>query len=121
MPESIDQYIRDLQIKKNKIYNPKTLKKQLNHHDFEDPMRKLTKTKLMKFIIVELERFHPYLLVEFYKKAVIAANGKSFETKVYNTKLTVSTQFLAEEFGLCKTGASIFTYLNGNANIEKIH
>lgn len=44
----------------------------------------------MKFITVELERFHPYLLAEFYKKAAIAADGKSVETKVYNTKLTVS-------------------------------
>lgn len=77
--------------------------------------------KLMKFVSIEPERFDPYLVADFYKKAIIATNSKSFKTKVYNTKLTTSALFLAEEFGLSNTGTSIFTYLDGNANIEKIH
>lgn len=46
-------------------------------------------TKLMKFVTIEPERFHLYLVVEFYKKVVITTDNKSFKTKVYITKLTI--------------------------------
>lgn len=32
---------RAIQVKKNKIYNPATLKKQLSHYDFDDLTRKI--------------------------------------------------------------------------------
>lgn len=58
----------------------------------------------MRFITVEPERFHLYLVEEFYRKAVVALDSKSFRTKVYSTRLTISAQFLTNEFGLSNNG-----------------
>lgn len=44
---------RTIQVKKNKIYNPATLKKQLSHYDFDDLTRKINAEKLIRFIYIE--------------------------------------------------------------------
>lgn len=77
---------RVIQVKKNKIYNPTTLKKQMNLYNFDDLTRKINKAKLMRFITAEPERFHLYLVTEFYRKAVVASDNKSFKTKVFSTR-----------------------------------
>lgn len=75
----------------------------------------------MKFMKAEPRRFHPYLVVEFNKKAVVTSDSRSFKTMVHNICFTISAQFLVEEFELSHSGTSIFTYLDGNPNIQKIH
>lgn len=64
-----------IQVKKSKIYNPTTLKNQLNHLDFDDLTMKINKAKLVRFITTEPELFHPYLVAEFYKKTVVASDS----------------------------------------------
>lgn len=46
---------------------------------------RISNEKLMKFITTEPERFHPYLVAKFYRKAIITSDSTSFKTKVYNT------------------------------------
>lgn len=79
-----------IQVKKNKIYNPSTLKKQWDPIFFAELTQKINKTKFMKFITAEPDRFHPYMVVEFYQKVVVAAESKSFRTNVYDTPASTS-------------------------------
>lgn len=116
-----NEKLRAFHVKKNKIYNPSTLKKQINPHFFEDLTRKLNKAQLMKFITTKPEHLHLYLVAEFYRKAIIAIDNKSFKTKVFCTLFIISAQFLADEFGLNNSGVSVFTYLDCNSNIEITH
>lgn len=83
--------------------------------------RKIEKAKLMKFITIEPERFHPYLVVEIYWKAVVAADNKSFCTRVHGTIFNISTKSLVEVFELSTSGVSIYTYMDGTPNIECNH
>lgn len=75
----------------------------------------------MKFITTEPKHFYPYLMAKFYKKAVVASDSKSFKTKVYDTKFTISAQFLAVKLELSNNEVSVFTYFDGNPNIKRIH
>lgn len=110
-------------MQKNKIYNPTPLKKQwsLVPFFFDQLSRKINKAKLMKFITVEPRRFHPYLVAEFYRKAVAAADEQSFMTIVHDTQFNISNQFLAEKFELSHSGISIYTYFDGVPYIEREH
>lgn len=80
---------------------------------------KINEAKLMRFITAEPKKFHPYLVAEFYHRAVIAADGKSFSTEVYDTQLTISPQILAEELDLSNSGVNISTYKEGKIDIER--
>lgn len=60
-------------------------------------------------------------MAEFYKKTVIVADDTSFKIEVYNTRFTISAQFLADKFELSSSKVSIFTYLYGNPDIKRIH
>lgn len=75
----------------------------------------------MKFVTAEPERFHPYLVSEFYQNAVVATNEQSFTTEVYVTQLDISPRFLAEEFEVNNSGVSISSYLDGVPDVEKNH
>lgn len=79
-------------MKKNKIYNPVTLKKQLDPIFFDELTRKINKAKLMKFITAEPERFHLYLVTKFYRKTVVATDSKSFRTNVYGTCFNITSK-----------------------------
>lgn len=46
-------------VKKNKVFNPRTLKKSWDHWVYNQLATKLSKAKLMKFITAEPERFSP--------------------------------------------------------------
>lgn len=72
-----NEELRAMQVKKNQIYNPKTLKRQLNHHNFEDLTRKLTKYKLMKFVAIEPERFHPILWRNSTRRSLLLTTSPS--------------------------------------------
>lgn len=100
---------RVIQVKKNKIYKHTTLKKQMNNYFFEELTRNINKAKIMNFVTVEPECFHPYLVAEFYRKTVIASDSKSFKKKVFGTQFIISAQFLAKEFDLSSSGMFIFT------------
>lgn len=59
-------------VKKNKVFNPSTLKKSWDDYSYNQLATKLTKVKLIKFITAEPKIFHPYLEGEFYEHTVIA-------------------------------------------------
>lgn len=67
----------------------------MNHFDFVDLTSKINAVKLMRFITAEHEHFHLNLVVEFYRKIVVAANCKSFRKRVYGTRLSISAESLA--------------------------
>lgn len=73
----------------------------------------------MKFITTDTKRFHPYLVAEFYHRAVIASDEQSFTTERHNTQFDISPRFLAEEFEINNDGVSISTFQYGIFNIEK--
>lgn len=49
-----NEELRVMHVRKNEVYNPQTLKKQINPYDFESLIKKLNKTKLMKFVTTEI-------------------------------------------------------------------
>lgn len=49
-------------VKKNKIFNVKTLQRSRDPYSVDKLVTKLSFAKLMKFISAELKKFHPYLV-----------------------------------------------------------
>lgn len=66
-----------LQVKKNKIFNSVTLENQWDTNSYKEFIRKVNKIKLMMLIIAKPDRFHPYPITKFFKRAKVAADGKS--------------------------------------------
>lgn len=116
-----DEELRASHVKKNKIFNLTTSKKQWDPLTYDQLATKINKAKLMNFITAEPKRFHPYLMAEFYQKVVIADDEQSFSTKVHDTQFQVSLQFLATEDGLSSTGASISSYLDCQSGVERAY
>lgn len=71
-------------VKNNKVFNPTTLKKSWDTFTYDQLATKFNKAKLIKFIMEEPRRFHPYLVGEFYENAEVAIDEQSFTTVVHN-------------------------------------
>lgn len=61
----------------------------------------------MQFLIAKPQKFHPNLVVEFFYNSTIAADKKSFLTKV------ILSESLTEDFSLNNSGINIFSYKEG--------
>lgn len=75
----------------------------------------------MMFITAEPDRFHSYLVAEFFRRVAVATDGKSFKTNFYGTHFTIFAKSLAKVFELSQSGVSIFTYMEDTLNVERNH
>lgn len=88
-------------VQKNKILNLPLLKKQWeNNANYNRLINKLNRAKPIKFVTTEPRSFHPYLVVEFYQRSIIAPDKQYFATEVYNTQFDIPPHSTAEEFGV---------------------
>lgn len=92
-----------------------------NNSSYNCLINKLNRAKLTKFITTEPRSFHPYLVAEFYQRAIIAPNEQSLTIEVHDIQFIISPQFFTEEFGMDNTGAFIPSYQDGILGVEKKH
>lgn len=93
-----NEEIQALQVRKTKVFNQDTLKSQKGSEAFEELIGKIKQTKLFKFITSKPYQFHPFWVADFFRRAKIATDEKSFTTFVGNMHFSFSAQFLTEEF-----------------------
>lgn len=75
-------------VKKNKVFNPNTLKKSWDAFTYNQLTSKLNKAKLMKFISAEPKRFHPFWVGEFYEllKLLLTSNHSQLWCTIPSSK-----------------------------------